>query len=87
MYCAKENGRNNFQFFTQGMNARAVERLTLENSLRVALERKELFLMYQPAVDIATGRIAGAEALLPGAIRSWALSHLTSSYRLPRIAA
>ena len=64
MYCAKENGRNNFQFFTQEMNSRAVERLTLESSLRLAIERKELFLEYQPQVDLATGKITGAEALL-----------------------
>jgi len=64
MYCAKDNGRNNFQFFTQEMNSRAVERLTLESSLRLALERKELFLVYQPQWDVATGKITGAEALL-----------------------
>lgn len=63
MYRAKDNG-NNFQFFTQDMNSLAVERLTLENSLRVALEREELFLEYQAQVDIATGNITGAEALL-----------------------
>ena len=64
MYCAKEQGRNNFQFFTQEMNVQAVERMTLENSLRVALEKNELSLVYQPQMDIATGRITGAEALL-----------------------
>ncbi|MGD0506166.1 MAG: EAL domain-containing protein [Terriglobales bacterium] len=64
MYCAKDHGRNNLQFFTQDMNDRAVERLTLENGLRLALEREELFLEYQPQVDLATGRIIGAEALL-----------------------
>lgn len=64
MYSAKEQGGNNFQFFTKDMNVRAVERLTLENSLRWALERRELFLVYQPQVDIATGNISGAEALL-----------------------
>ncbi|MFZ3213533.1 MAG: EAL domain-containing protein [Terriglobales bacterium] len=64
MYCAKDNGRNNFQFFTHDMNGRAVERMTLENSLRGALEREELFLEYQPQVDLATGRITGADALL-----------------------
>jgi diguanylate cyclase (GGDEF)-like protein/PAS domain S-box-containing protein len=63
MYCAKEKGRNNFQFFTEDMNAQVVERLTLESSLRLALDKKELFLMYQPQMDIATGRIIGLEAL------------------------
>jgi EAL domain-containing protein (putative c-di-GMP-specific phosphodiesterase class I) len=46
------------------MNAQAVERLTLENGLRLALDKKELFLMYQPQMDIATGKISGLEALL-----------------------
>jgi diguanylate cyclase (GGDEF)-like protein/PAS domain S-box-containing protein len=64
MYCAKENGRNWFRFFTEDMNAQVVERLTLESSLRLALGREELFLVYQPQVDIATGRITGLEALL-----------------------
>jgi len=64
MYCAKEKGRNTFRFFTENMNAQAVERLTLENSLRLALVRKELFLVYQPQIEIATGRITGLEALL-----------------------
>jgi diguanylate cyclase (GGDEF)-like protein/PAS domain S-box-containing protein len=64
MYCAKENGRNNCQFFTPELNARAVERLTLENSLRVALEKQELSLVYQPQLEIASGRITGGEALL-----------------------
>jgi diguanylate cyclase (GGDEF)-like protein/PAS domain S-box-containing protein len=64
MYSAKQNGRNNFRFFTDEMNAQVVERLTLENSLRLALDRKELFLVYQPQVDMAAGRIVGLEALL-----------------------
>lgn len=64
MYHAKENGRCNFQFFTQDMNARAVERLTLENDLRLALARNELFLMYQPQMAIDSGEICGLEALL-----------------------
>jgi EAL domain-containing protein (putative c-di-GMP-specific phosphodiesterase class I) len=46
------------------MNAQAVERLTLESSLRLALDKKELFLMYQPQMNIATGKIIGLEALL-----------------------
>lgn len=64
MYNAKESGRNNFQVFTADMRAKAVERLTLESGLRLALEKKELFLVYQPQVDIATGNISGMESLL-----------------------
>ncbi len=64
MYSAKEKGRNNFRFFTEKMNAEVEERLTLENSLRLALERNELFLVYQPQMDMATGNIIGLEALL-----------------------
>jgi diguanylate cyclase (GGDEF)-like protein/PAS domain S-box-containing protein len=64
MYSAKDGGRNNFQFFTADMNAQAVERLTLENGLRLALDKKELFLVYQPQMDIATGKISELEALL-----------------------
>ena len=64
MYRAKEGGRNNFQFFTVDMSAQAVERLTLESGLRLALGKKELFLVYQPQMNIATGKIIGLEALL-----------------------
>jgi diguanylate cyclase (GGDEF)-like protein/PAS domain S-box-containing protein len=64
MYSAKEVGRNNFRFFTEEMNTQVLERLTLENSLRWALEKQELFLMYQPQMDVATGRVTGLEALL-----------------------
>jgi diguanylate cyclase (GGDEF)-like protein/PAS domain S-box-containing protein len=64
MYSAKADGRNNFRFFTDDMNAQAAERLTLESSLRSALAKEEFFLMYQPQMDIATGRITGLEALL-----------------------
>jgi diguanylate cyclase (GGDEF)-like protein/PAS domain S-box-containing protein len=64
MYSAKEYGRNHFRFFTEDMNTQVVERLTLENSLRLALKNEELFLVYQPQMDIATGRVTGLEALL-----------------------
>ena len=64
MYRAKEKGRNNFQFFTAELNALITERLDLENRLRRALERQQFSLHYQPRVDMATGRIIGAEALL-----------------------
>jgi diguanylate cyclase (GGDEF)-like protein/PAS domain S-box-containing protein len=64
MYRAKEAGRNNFQFYTAEMNARALHRLEMENSLRRALERREFIFHYQPKVELATGRITGVEALL-----------------------
>jgi len=64
MYSAKDYGRDSFRFFTADMNAQAVERLTLENSLRLALDRQELFLEYQPQMDMGTGRVTGLEALL-----------------------
>src|SRR3989441_101105 len=64
MYQAKENGRNNYQFFRQDMNVRAVERQSLEGSLSRALERQEFVLHYQPKVNLETGAITGAEALI-----------------------
>lgn len=71
MYRAKENGKNNFQFYSAEMSARAMERMALERSLRQALERNEFRVYYQPQVDLTDGRIIGVEALLrwdrPGA--------------------
>jgi diguanylate cyclase (GGDEF)-like protein/PAS domain S-box-containing protein len=64
MYQAKENGRQSFQFFKPAMNARAVERQSIEESLRRALERQEFTLHYQPKINIKTGAITGAEALI-----------------------
>ncbi|MHB8217458.1 MAG: putative bifunctional diguanylate cyclase/phosphodiesterase [Candidatus Sulfotelmatobacter sp.] len=64
MYQAKENGRNGYQFFKPAMNIRAVERQSMEESLRCALERQELVLHYQPKIILNTGEITGAEALL-----------------------
>jgi len=64
MYRAKALGRNNFQFFTEELNAMMTERLELETGLRRALERNQFCLYYQPRVDIRTGAITGAEALL-----------------------
>nr|WP_059419982.1 EAL domain-containing protein [Sulfuricella sp. T08] len=64
MYRAKEQGESAYQFFTGDMNARAFERLAMENSLRKALDRNELLLYYQPQVDLETGKISGMEALL-----------------------
>jgi diguanylate cyclase (GGDEF)-like protein/PAS domain S-box-containing protein len=64
MYKAKENGRNGFQFFTAELNHVLVERLNTEHLLRTALARKQFLLHYQPRIDVGTGRVVGAEALL-----------------------
>jgi EAL domain-containing protein (putative c-di-GMP-specific phosphodiesterase class I) len=64
MYRAKEQGKNNFQFYSAQINLHSIERLTLESSLRRALERNEFLVHYQPKVDIASGRITGVEALV-----------------------
>lgn len=61
---AKAAGPDNYQFFSPEMNVEAFERLAFESSLRRALEREEFELHYQPQVDLHTGRIVGAEALL-----------------------
>ena len=64
MYHAKESGRNNFQFFKPEMNLQAVERQSLEGCLRHAVERGEFLLHYQPKINLFTGQITGAEALI-----------------------
>jgi diguanylate cyclase len=61
---AKRQGRNTYEFYSPKMNARALERLKLENELRRALDRDELLAFYQPKVDVHSGRIVGAEVLL-----------------------
>ena len=64
MYQAKENGRQSYQFFKPAMNVRAVERQSIEESLRRALERNEFTLHYQPRINLRTREITGAEALI-----------------------
>ena len=64
MYRAKELGRDNYQFYTESMNARALERLEMENNLRRALEKEELYLAYQPRMDLKTKEVLGVEALI-----------------------
>ena len=64
MHYAKEQGRNNYQFYGGAMNATALEKLSLEAQLRKALERGEFILHYQPKVEAADGRVSGVEALV-----------------------
>jgi EAL domain-containing protein (putative c-di-GMP-specific phosphodiesterase class I) len=64
MYRAKELGRNNFQLCTPELTSRAVERLAVQNDLRLALDRDQLVLHYQPVVSLTSGRIVGLEALV-----------------------
>jgi diguanylate cyclase (GGDEF)-like protein len=64
MYHAKASGRNNYQFFKAEMNTRAVHRQLIECSLRRALKQDEFLLHYQPKIDLATGTMTGAEALI-----------------------
>jgi diguanylate cyclase (GGDEF)-like protein len=64
MYAAKQRGRNNFQCFMPGMNTASHDKVRLESDMRVALERKQFQLHYQPKVNTETGVMHGAEALL-----------------------
>ena len=64
MYRAKDQGRDNYQLYAPAMNARALERLALENMLRKALSHRELVLYYQPVADMQTKNIVGVEALI-----------------------
>lgn len=71
MYHAKNSGRNNFQFYSAEMNAQAAKRLEMETSLRRAVENNEFYLHFQPQIDLSTGRISGAEALLRWDSEQW----------------
>ncbi len=64
MYQAKENGHHSYRFFTAAMNIRAVQRQSIEQDLRRALERHEFTLHYQPKINLKTCQVTGAEALL-----------------------
>lgn len=64
MYLAKEDGKNAFRFFSKEIRTQSIERLTLENALRRALERDQFSLHYQPKIDMASRQITGVEALL-----------------------
>jgi diguanylate cyclase (GGDEF)-like protein len=64
MYSAKEKGRNSYQFYNSAMNESSMEQLAIEHGLHRALEKNEFFLVYQPKLDITTGKIIGVEALI-----------------------
>jgi diguanylate cyclase (GGDEF)-like protein/PAS domain S-box-containing protein len=64
MYRAKGAGRNTYQFYTSDMNQRALEILSMQNSLRRAIERQEFVLHYQPQINLSSGSVVGAEALI-----------------------
>jgi diguanylate cyclase (GGDEF)-like protein len=64
MYYAKESGRNNYKFFELDMNVLAVQRKSIETDLRLALERQEFVLYYQPKINLHSGLIVGVEALI-----------------------
>lgn len=64
MYSAKRHGGDNYQFYTSDLNVQVQERLAIEQGLRVAEQRDELRLLYQPKIDLASGKIVGVEALL-----------------------
>ncbi|MCG2750320.1 MAG: EAL domain-containing protein [Desulfobacteraceae bacterium] len=64
MYCAKEAGKNNFQFYSNEFTSQSIGRMKLETNLRHALERNELSLHYQAKLDLKSGKITGVEALL-----------------------
>jgi diguanylate cyclase len=63
MYQTKKSGRNGFRFFEPAMSEGAIERLHLEHDLRLAVQRDEFILHYQPQVDLTTGALMGVEAL------------------------
>lgn len=64
LHRAKEQGGNNYQFYTAGINAKALKRLTLESNLRRALERNEFEVYYQAQIDISTKQVVGMESLV-----------------------
>jgi diguanylate cyclase (GGDEF)-like protein/PAS domain S-box-containing protein len=73
LYHAKDNGRNNYQFFTQEMNIAAYERISLENGLRLGIERGEFALHYQPQINASTGAVTALEALVRWNHPHWGL--------------
>ncbi|MDI6742061.1 MAG: EAL domain-containing protein [Smithella sp.] len=81
MYFAKEEGKNNFQFYSQNIQSQSYERFAIETNLRRALEREEMYLEYQAKVDFKTNTITGVEALLRW--KSSLLGHITPTQFIP----
>jgi predicted signal transduction protein with EAL and GGDEF domain len=73
MYLAKERGKNNYQFYTQAMTERSLERMTVERGLRHALANNELRVYYQPQIDLASGLAIRVEALVRWQHPEWGL--------------
>ncbi|MDZ4337921.1 MAG: EAL domain-containing protein [Pseudomonas sp.] len=73
MYLAKEEGRNNYQFFRHEMNVHAVERQLIEAHLRTAMANSEFTLHYQPKIDLHSGKITSAEALIRWQHPAWGM--------------
>ncbi len=71
MYRAKEEGRNGYRFFDENMNRESLERLTIRQGLRTALEAGQFVLHYQPQIDLCSGRVVGVEALLRWVHPEW----------------
>ena len=64
MYKAKDQGRNNYQFYSEGMTAHAYKRVIMENSLRIAIKEEQFSVYYQPQINIFNNQLAGMEALV-----------------------
>jgi diguanylate cyclase (GGDEF)-like protein/PAS domain S-box-containing protein len=64
MYRAKEQGRNNYQYFTEEMNARVLDQLLMEHELRRAISNNELQLVFQPQMELSSGKLVGVETLV-----------------------
>jgi len=64
MYRAKEEGRNTYRFFSPEMSSKVLQRREIEHDLRLALEREEFYMVYQPIISLSSGHVAGMEALI-----------------------
>ena len=84
MYQAKEEGKNNFQFYSAKLNAHSLERLTLESALRHALERKEFSLHYQAKEILAAAASPGWRHCCAGRILTWVRLRRCNSFRSRR---